>query len=173
MDKQEIERLAFAQALYAKLGEIVSTKDPDSLRAAVDEFYKDLYETTGAKSFEVSIDGQKVGTYSVRVSKPKPAETKERLVVDDIGAFSVWIEHETNAEILQLFAQSRLEEFANWLFETTGEIPYGCFVEQTVSLAQPARYSGGALKVDPLSVLDAMQGKLGTAVKGILGGGSE
>ena len=171
MDKAEIERLAFAQALYSKLGEIVSTKDPDSLRAAVDEFYKDLYETTGAKSFEVSIDGQKVGTYSVRVSKPKPAETKERLIVEDAGTFSVWIEHETNAEVLQMFAQSRLEEFANWLFETTGEIPYGCFVEQTVSLAQPARYSGGALKVDPLSVLDAMQGKLGTAVKGILGGG--
>lgn len=171
MDKTEIERLAFAQALYQRLGELVSTKDPDSLRAAADEFYKDLYETTGAKSFEVSIDGQKVGTYSVRVSKPKPAETKERLIVDDAGTFSVWIEHETNAEVLQMFAQSRLEEFANWLFETTGEIPYGCFVEQTVSLAQPARYSGGALKVDPLSVLDAMQGKLGTAVKGILGGG--
>ena len=171
MDKTEIERLAFAQALYSKLGEIVSTKDPDSLRAAVDEFYKDLYETTGAKSFEVSIDGQKVGTYSVRVSKPKPAETKERLVIADSQTFETWIDNETNEEILQLFARSRLEEFANCVFEETGEIPYGCFIEQTVSLAQPARYSGGALKVDPLSVLDAMQGKLGTAVKGILGGG--
>lgn len=171
MDKTEIERLAFAQALYSKLGEIVSTKDPDSLRAAVDEFYKDLYETTGAKSFEVSIDGQKVGTYSVRVSKPKPAETKERLLIEDYGTFSVWMENEVNADLLQLFAKSRIDEFADWLFTETGEIPYGCFVEQTVSLAQPARYSGGTLKVDPLSVLDAMQGKLGTAVKGILGGG--
>ena len=173
MDKQEIERLAFAQALYQKLGELVSTKDPDSLRAAADEFYRELYETTGAKSFEVSIDGQKVGTYSVRVSKAKPAETSERLLVEDYGTFSVWIERETNAEVLQLFAKAHMDEFADWLFKETGEIPYGCFTEQTVSLAQPSRYTGGALKVDPLAVLNVMHGKLGTAVRGILGGDAE
>lgn len=171
MNKEDLEKLAFAQALYQKLGEIVSTKDPDSLRGLADEFYREMYETTGAKSFEVKIDGEKVGTYSVRVSKAKPSTTEEHFTVTDEEKLSEWVSREINYDLAASFVFAHLERFAGWYFTETGEVPYGCELEQTVTLAQPARYSGGALKVDPMAVLGAMQGKLGPSVAGILGGG--
>ena len=51
----EVERLAVAQMLYNEAAKLVSTKDRDSLRASVDRRYKELYDSTGCKSYDVRI----------------------------------------------------------------------------------------------------------------------
>ena len=58
-DFNEREQLVIAQALYNALGEIVSTKDADSLRGQADDFYKALYMECGAKSYDMKIGEEK------------------------------------------------------------------------------------------------------------------
>ena len=168
---KESEQLAFCQALYSRLGSIVSTKDPNSLRSSVDEEYKALYESTGAKTFEVRIDDVKVGTYSVKVSKPRDAEIKQQFVCYAKDMLKEWLEHEPQPELERAFVEENIEKYAEFYFNQTGELPFGCDIEQSVILAQPERYAGGMLKVDPPSVLKAMGNRLGASVAGLLGGG--
>ena len=84
-----IAKLVVAQAVYKLSAEQVSTKEPGNLRSRVDEYYRGLFEATGAKSFEVRIGGEKVGTYGVNVTKP---ETRVRLKVTDSRALMAWCE---------------------------------------------------------------------------------
>ena len=62
MTMNEVERLAVAQMLYNEAAKLVSTKDRDSLRASVDRRYKELYDSTGCKSYDVRIGDDVVGT---------------------------------------------------------------------------------------------------------------
>jgi aspartyl-tRNA synthetase len=87
-----MEQLAIEQALFSRLGEDVSTKNPDSLRSACDQQVVDNYRAMGAKSYDVHVNGSKVGTYSVRTSKEKPQEKKNRLVIKDPYALEKFIE---------------------------------------------------------------------------------
>ena len=89
-DFNDVERLAVAQTFFKLAGELVDTKNPDSLRSAVDRGYKELYERTGSKSFDVMLDGQQVGTYSIRFSKPKPEETRQVFEVNDYEKLARW-----------------------------------------------------------------------------------
>ena len=52
MELTPIERLVIGQALFDKLGKMVSTKDPDSLRGQADRNYKALFDETGAKTYQ-------------------------------------------------------------------------------------------------------------------------
>ena len=72
----DMERLAVYQAVMNKVADEVKTGDPSNLRGAVDAQMAELYETTGAKSANVRVNGQKVGTYSVRVTSA-PVVTDE------------------------------------------------------------------------------------------------
>lgn len=155
MEQVDIERFALEQALYKYLAERVSTKDPDSDRAMVDEHFLKLYEQTGAKSFEIRIDGQKVGTYSVRVKKGarelKVAPIDERLYREwaiDHGYVTV----DEKAMIAH--------------FEATGEEPDGA---EIVTIATPEHVAGGTVKVDEEAVAQAFGEKLPARVAGLLG----
>lgn len=79
----DLGRLAIVQALYARLGGQVSTRDPSSLRARLDAGAIDEYRERGVRTRDVSIGGVKVGTYSVTVGKGRP------VVVDEEG-FEAW-----------------------------------------------------------------------------------
>lgn len=162
------ERLAIAQALYNHLGKLVSTKDPDSLRVQADREYKALFEQTGAKSFEVRVNGAKVGTYSIKVSKAKPEEIVKGIEVKDPEALY------DNIGFMQIyylieFARDHSQEFAEWYGVLTGEALEGCeWVEYVTPATEPA-YMGGTLKVDPEDVANAIQG-LNIGINGLLEG---
>ena len=167
----DIERLAFAQAVYKAAAEIVSTKDPSNLRAVVDEHYKDLYEQTGAKSFEVRINVEKVGTYSVKVSKATKEDSVQRLEVKDPEELLRWLE---GTDDLMSYIKAHAVEFAQEHFARTGEIPDGCTVTNVTIPAKPETYSGGSIRIDPQKVADALGAQLPDAMNALmLEGGSD
>ena len=173
-----MEQLAIEQALYSKLGEDVSTKNPDSLRGMADEEIVGNYRTMGAKSYDVHVNGNKVGTYSVRTSKEKPQEKKKRLIIKDPYALEKFIEDNINQCIkaeempyAELYAQAMAQNFAEYVLEVYGELPDGCEIVTDTIPAQPSHVLGTTLRVDADKVADAISGYLPTTIAGILGSG--
>ena len=163
----DTERLAIMQAFYKAAGEHVSTKAPGNLRASVDEHYKRLFEETGAKTFEMRVNGQKVGTYTVKVSQPKTAAARFEVV--DPAELLPWVA-EAPAEELAAFAAFLSDEFAEWHFCQTGEVPRGCRMGADQG-QEGGKYMGGTLKVDPQLVAKALGAQLPEAMSLLLEGG--
>lgn len=165
-----IERLAIEQAIYKTIAKDVDTKNPESLRGQVDEHYREMYEQTGSKSFDVNIDGQTVGTYSVKFSKPRESQTVQCFVVDDYIKLAAWYDKLPDEEI-RMYCARNLGEIAEFYWAEYGEIPDGCQLEYIDTEPVPKQYIGGVLKVDPQAVADAMRGRLAPAIAGLLGDG--
>lgn len=166
----DIERLTLAQALYKMAGELVDTKNPDSLRSAVDEGFLRLYEETGSKSFDVKLNGEVVGTYSLRFSKPKESEARNSFEVSDYEALAKWFDGVPVETILH-YAALDLTQFAEWYFTHTGELPEGCELVKVVTPAIGKEYQGGTLKIDVEKVKSAANSLLPSRyVFGLLGG---
>lgn len=154
--QQQIEKLAVAQAVYKVAANAVSTKDPDSLRAQVDEYYRGMYEQTGAKSYDLKIGGEKVGTYSIKTTKEK---NEQQLVVNDNDAFARWCAANDCIKVINDFDK------ACDLFAETGEMPDGC--ELITKTTPEGLYAGSTLRVDPYKVNKQIGGTLTNA--GLLG----
>lgn len=168
MEFTDNERLVIAQAIYGKLGELVSTKDPGNLRAKADEEYKRLYDESGAKSFQMRLNGQNVGTYSIRTSKAKPQEERLELVIQDKRELCEFISQQP-VEALAQFAVCLFEQYAEWHWDNTGEVPNGCDIQTIITPAQEPSYLGGSLKVKPEEVAQALKG-LDIGIAGLLEG---
>lgn len=166
---KDTERLAFAQALYKSVSELVSTKDPDSLRSNVDRYYQAQYEKTGAKSFDLTINGEQVGTYSLKFSKEKDQETRTELEIYDFEELARWFNNQPMERIMYYVALN-LGDFARYCFNVEGELPDGCRTREIITAAVPKQCIGGMLKVDPPKVAQALHGQLGQSVAGLLGG---
>lgn len=167
-----VEQLAFSQAVFKAVSELVSTKDPDSLRAEVDREFLELYEKTGAKSFDVKINDVIVGLYSMKFSKERPQEVRHSLEVKDYEALAKWF-NEVPDEELRYYIALNLRDYAEWVFNYEGEVPDGCEVQEVITAAVPKQVIGGMLKVDGSKVCEAMRGQLGASVAGLLGGSDE
>lgn len=137
-----VEKLAIAQAVYKTVAGIVSTKEKDNLRGMCDKDAIANYLSTGAKSYDVRLMGEKVGTYSVRVSKPRH---DERLKVVDMDAYVAWCVENACMTTDDAQAERRFRE--------TGELPDGCELEVTDT---PETVAGATLKVDEAKVADAL-----------------
>ena len=148
------EKLALAQAFYKAAGELVSTKNPDGLRAAVDEKYVQMYMDTGAKSFDVKLNGSKVGTYSIKVKK---AESGARLSVEDQPALLEWAIENGCATV----DMKKVEQ----LFAETGEVPDGCRV---LTYERPERVDGTTLRIETEKVAEALGARLPEAMQQLL-----
>lgn len=144
---KRVEQLAVAQAVYKLAAEKVNTKEPGNLRSEVDMYYREMFEQTGAKSFEIRIGKEKVGTYSVLVTKP---ETRVRLKVTDARALMAWCE--ANDALRVEPDMQRVES----IFGETGELPDGCEVEATS--APGGEYAKSSLRIDPEKVNNALGG---------------
>ena len=168
MELTPIERLVVGQALFDKLGKMVSTKDPDSLRVQADRNYKALFDETGAKTFELKIQGEKVGTYSIRQSKPKPSTVTKELRISD-KAEAIRAAANMTEDIWYLFITQHIDDFAPWYARQTGEILDGCEWVEEVSPEIPSQYLGGTLKVDSDAVTNAVKG-LGGEIQKLLEG---
>ena len=168
-----MERLAIEQALYNRLGEDLSTKSPDSLRADADEQMVSNYCNTGAKSYDVHVNGLKVGTYSVRIGKGTPQKTLKKMVVDDAAQLEAFVNSDECAEERAEYMALQAQNFAEFLLETYGIIADGCRLVERSMPAQPPKVVGTTLKIDPAKVGEAIRGYLPTTFGGLLGGGDE
>lgn len=164
----DLERLAVAQAVYKAVAGQVSANDPCSLRSRADAELMAMYDSIGVRSVDVKIGGQKVGTYSVQMGKATKEARSRRLRVDDPGRVSAWAD-ENEAELSE-WLSCAWELFANWVFESYGEVPDGAEVVETVFPALPERPRGTVLRVDPGKVARALRGELPSYVAGLLGG---
>lgn len=167
MEFNKTERLAIAQALYKVCGELVDTKNPDSLRGECDRFYKLQYEQTGSKSFDVKIHDDVVGTYSIRFSKEEPQEVRQQLTIKDYVALAKWFDSLPDDEVKH-YVSKDLQPFAEYWLAETGEMPEGCSMDEIVILAKPKQYIGGVLKIDPTRVKDAVGNALPQGIAGLL-----
>ena len=169
-DLPDNEKLAVYQALYKIIAEKVSTKDPDSLRSQIDEEYRELYELTGSKSFDVKLSGNVVGTYSIKFSKEQDSKTEMAFEVCDFEDLAEWFDQEAPKSVMEEYAAQNLEAFAKFYFAHTGEIPNGCKFQKHITPAVEKHYIGGMLKVDTESVANAISDSL-PGVAGLLAGG--
>lgn len=171
-----MERLAVFQALYNKIGKEVSTKG-DSLRARADEYFYDMYEQTGAKSYDVKILGETVGTYSLRFKKPTQTEIVKELQVTDFVELAQHFDKMDDTyelDMLKKYVGYDLEAYAKWYFEQTGECLPGTDYVCRIVDGQPKQYDGGVLKVDAEKVAEACErGQLQGISQLLLGGGDE
>ena len=173
-DRKPVQQLAVAQAIYKAVGTVVSTKDPDSLRSACDAEAVRRYEAEGVKSTDILIDGLKVGTYSVKVSKAKPKRKAPRAWVDDWDAFTDWLTDEDGANWLRHLVDEHGDALASDILHETGEIAPGCVAQlDYCEPAEPARVTGTTLRVDTAAVAEAVGGQLGAGVTALLEGGAD
>lgn len=195
----ELEKLAVAQALYKAIAAAVSTKDPDSLRGRMDAAAIKGYEATGAKGFDLRLNGRKVGTYTVRVSRPV---RRTDLAVTDREAFEAWcvangiadatvewrvsvpevlmgnqgeaIDLLMRTGVLSAREVARVGDIeimdAKRRMEETGEVPDGCV---PITVDEPSRPLGTTLKVDAELVAEALGDCLPAALAGLLAEGGD
>ena len=162
----DAERLFVAQAFYNSIGDMVSTKKAGNLRDEVNEQYKRLYEMTGAKSFDAKLLGQKVGTFSLTVSKPTESSTITTLEVADKQALYDWAAV-NGYLVVDMDAVTRH-------FEESGEVPDGCAAVEIERPGDPGgRVTRTTLKVDAESVVKALGPQLETVSYALLEGGQE
>jgi hypothetical protein len=166
----DIERLVIAQALLKTVTKYTSTKDHDSLRARADADMLENYERMGMKSIDLRINGEKVGTYSVKVSKPTSAAKSSRVVVDDSDAAYKWAMTAAKDEYND-WCIANIDRFCEYALSEFGEVADGAHVVTDETAAQPERATGTVLKVDPPKVAHALGTQLPQAVAGLLTGG--
>lgn len=165
-DAEAIKNLAVAQALYKVVKERVGTGDPYNLRGEVDAIMRERFEQArklgiAPKSFDIEIDGEKVGTYSITTSKPKPAETRMELQVGSKAELTKWA-YERGFVSVDLKAVQAY-------FEDTGEVPDGCEIAPvTVPADKGGKITRTALKIDPVKVSCSLGAQLGDAAKFLL-----
>lgn len=153
--REALAYLARCQAEYQRLADVVSTKDPNSLRSALDDIAKMRYERDGIKSYDVKVGGSKVGTYTVRATKEEPERKVTELTVEDPEEALRWLmEDRTDAYYKRLcdaavgIAIERMRE--------TGELLDSACVSSKHIPAIPSMFKNMVLKVDAEKVSKAL-----------------
>lgn len=159
-----MEQLAVVQALYKAIGDKVSTKNPDSLRSSVDAQVKGFYKMTGAKSYDISLMGEKVGTMSVTT---KDGDTKTVYDLDDWDKVEGWCQTEDGYQMLMEYCFDNPQKFIEYVVKNTGEIPDGVNVR---NVEVPGGIKDTMLRVDSSKVSHAMGNQLAPTVVGLLEG---
>lgn len=167
-DLAPMEQLAIKQAVFSAIGEEVSTKNPDSLRSMLDATLLDTYRATGAKSYDVNVNGSKVGTYTVKVGKER---TEPMFTVYDSSEFAQWLASDEGTYYAIQFAASNGDRFLKYALDEDGTVPDGVGVEM---VTVPPAVSGTTLRVDSKKVAKAISnGYLPTPISRLLGGGGD
>lgn len=167
-----LEALACYQSMYSRVGAIVSTKDPDSLRMQVQRELLRRYEATGADRVRPKVGGVTVGTMSITFTKEVPAKEVTRAVVKDPDALLADDNDEFSAFLAETIKRN-LNKFAVEYAETTGELLEGMEWVTDVTPAQPATVKGVRLSVDDDKVDEGIERALmeGHAIElNLLGG---
>lgn len=152
------DEILLAQAMYKALGNIVSTKSENSLRAQDDKDLIELYETTGAKTFDRKVNGVKVGTSTIKI---QPAKDVCDLTITDKKIFDKWLLDTGIGKTQVVFDEKNLYDY----IAETGEEPQGAKIHLNTI---PQHVSGTVLKIDTEKVFDAMADVLPQNVAALL-----
>lgn len=167
-DAEVVRRMALAQALYKAVSAEVKTGDEFNLRGEFDAIMRERFAEArklglSPKSFDVNIDGKKVGTYSIAVTEPKPEATETRLRMEDADKLLAWA-------LERGFVNVDMAKVTGW-FAETGEVPDGCApYERTTPAVEGGAIARTTLRVDVSKVTDAIEMELGEMVSGLLEG---
>ena len=166
---EDMERLAVAQAVYKVVADAVSTRGgkggAPNLRTKVDDRMREEYMSTGSDRVRLRVNGQEVGTVSVKLSKPVDGVEPE---IADASRLIKWLrESDGGRDAIQRLV---FGDPGKVLAAATadGELPDGCRMRKVV---EPARITGTVLRVDPQKVAAALGDALPEAVAGLLEGG--
>ena len=167
-EAEAIKRLAVAQALYKVIKKEVGTGDEYNLRGVVDGIMAERFMQAkklglAPKSFDVEVDGEKVGTYSITTTKPKPAETHMELQVDDKTELFEWALKLGYIDVDMNLVRDH--------FDRTGEVPDGCeLIPVTTRAVEGGKISRTSLRIDPEAVAYSLGSELGDVAYHLLGG---
>lgn len=157
----DIERLAIAQAVYSELGKMVKAGG-DGLRGDIDRELMSDYASKGVDRYRLPVNGQNVGTLSIRFGKEKM-----RCYIEDVDELASWLMADGGEELKRLI-NGNVSTVSTWLaehIEKTGELPDGC-----VGYVEPPAPVGTTIKVDSEKVATALGMTLPQAVVHLLGG---
>ena len=172
-NREEIQaklgELAVMQALHNATGSIVATKTPYNLRGEVDALARQMFEDSGAKSFEARVNGFKVGTYSITVDKDTEERRETVFDIVDPEALDGW---DFDPAFAVGYARMHIRDFAHWYFTETGELPRGCELSEVIQPARPGgNWKSSRLVVEPQKVADALGSQLDGVTRVLLEGG--
>lgn len=162
-----MEQLAIKQALYKTIAADVSTKG-DSLRNAIDGAIIEQYERSGAKSYDVKVNGEKVGSYSVRLSKDKKEKVPR---IENADAFQRWLTDPENMSQVVSYVRDDDYRFLEWLIKSWGIVPDG--VEVMDVTHEGGDVVGTTLRIYEDKVANALGHALPEAIAGLLAGDSD
>lgn len=159
MELSNIQRLAVADAF------VKACRDAQKqIRDEVDEETIKLYAESDVTQRAVQLNGQKVGTLSVTLTKPVDGAYP---MVSKAEEFVKWLRTsdgglDTLKRLVAVKPDLMLEAAT-----VDGELPDGCVM---VERHEPAHVKGTTLRVQKQKVFDALGAQLGEGIKGILGG---
>ena len=143
------ERMYVAQAVFKAISQEVKTNQ-DNMRGDFDARFRERYHETGAKSYDALLQGQKVGTVTVKPDEPK---SKAEFRIVDFDALEDW--YPQAEDMFLQFVIANLPEFAEFYFMRTGEMPGGCTVE---TVTPEPKEPTVTLRIDEKKVADVMHG---------------
>lgn len=167
MEQKSLDALIVAQAMYKRLGKLVSTKPKGgetSLRSELDEHLRKIYEEHGADRIDLEFCGMGVGSVSLQFAD---ATERHGLTVTDPEAFDEWLHGEDGVSYVWAVAEKHKAEILS-AASANGECPDGC-KPWTESL--PRRVTKTRMVVDEDKVLGAITGELPPAYAAMLGDG--
>lgn len=171
IELDDMERLAIARAFENAVKDITDSKRAGSLRDRVDRRMAELYRQTKARTFDVWLRGQKVGTYSLAISKPTESKEVSDFVVSDRDAFSQWPDF---GAVAYSYALDHMQDVADWHFGMTGEVPDGCELQTFVVPGSPGgEIKWSSLRVKEGEVARVLAGELEGAARMMLEGGAD
>lgn len=168
IELSNVEKLIVKQAFFNAVADDLKTRDPDNLRGQVDEAMKDAYRDNpmAGKSYDLKLMGQKVGTYSLTVSKGKPQRVETTLQVEDRDEFMAWAEENGYVEKVADM-DAIISDFAR-----DGVIPNGCApVETVIPEVVGGEITRTTVKVDEAEVARVLGPQLETMAYALLEGG--
>jgi hypothetical protein len=168
---ETISKWAFLTALKKAADEELKL-----LRPEVDEHFIQCYEDTHGKQYEVRMDGEDVGTFTVKLGKGTPM--REVTVPECTDFDELWmsrhgkeweeyVEQRTNDWLHDNYEQLAID----W-FDETGELLDGMSMVTHREPERPAGVVGTMARIDPLKVSGAMaRNGLPVSLRGLLEGG--
>lgn len=92
LSREELSRLAVAQAVYKAMGEQLSTRGgahgADNVRTRADAELRSMFEESGTDRVSLMVNGSKVGTLSARLTKPT---SRDWFACDNVAELVAWL----------------------------------------------------------------------------------
>ncbi len=157
MNQEQREAYAKARFYEKAFGGVV-----DEMKRQYEDWAFGLHAETGAKSIDMTVNGQKVGTASI-VDTPEESEVTTRPEVVDQAAFDAWCDDNGCTRTVSDFGAAMRH------FDETGELPDGVEMAEVRSVTKRGkRYV--STRLDMHKAFDAMRDELPQGMQRLLEG---